>query len=148
MILDSLENFQNYLTLHPQLEKAYTYLQGKDLANAAPGRYDLDGDQLFALVSEGSGVAKTEAKLEVHRKYWDIQYIISGTDHMGWKPLASCGKTEKPYNEERDFALFADAAEVWFDVAPGQFTIFFPTDAHAPMTTLEVIKKVVIKVAV
>lgn len=148
MILDSLGNCANYAKLHPLFERAFTYLRTENFETLAHGRYELEGDQLFAIVSETSGVAKEEAKMEVHQKYLDIQYIISGTDHMGWRPLAFCEEVFKPYDAEKDFALYADKTETWFDVPAGFFTIFFPSDAHAPMTTIEVVRKVVIKVAV
>ena len=147
MILDSIHNSANYTSLHPLFEKAFNYLQTENLETLAPGRYDLEGDKLFAIVSEAAGIAKAEAKLEVHQKYLDIQYIVSGVDHMGWRPLAFCEEVFKAYDEEKDFALYADKTQTWFDVPAGHFTIFFPTDAHAPMTTLETVRKVVVKVA-
>ena len=148
MILDILVNSAHYQHLHPHFEKAFTYLRSENFETVAPGKYELEGDALFALVSEGNGIAKAEAKLEIHRKYIDIQFIVAGTDHMGWKPLTHCEHVHSEYHEEKDFALFSDSAETWFDVLPGYFTVFFPTDAHAPMTTLEKVKKVVIKIAV
>jgi biofilm protein TabA len=148
MILDSLNNCANYINLLPLFEKAFTYLRSENLEGLEPGKYELEGDNLFAIVADANGIAKEEAKLEVHRKYLDIQYIIAGTDHMGWKPLAYCEEVATVYDEEKDFALFADKTETWFDVPAGYFAIFFPSDAHAPMTTLDKVKKVVVKVAV
>jgi biofilm protein TabA len=148
MILDLLNNSVHYQHLHPHFEKAFTYLRSENFETVSPGRYELEGDALFALVSDANGIPKAEAKLEVHRKYIDIQLIVNGTDHMGWKPLTHCEHVHSEYNEEKDFALFSDAAETWFDVRPGYFTVFFPTDAHAPMTTVNKVKKVVVKIAV
>lgn len=146
MILDSLQNASLYYALNPFFEKAFNYLNETDFTTMEPGRYDIQGDDLFAIVSEAAGIKKADAKLEVHRKYWDIQFIVSGTDHMGWKAMPGCSEVHSEYNVEKDFALFSDKAQTWFDVLPGNFTIFFPTDAHAPMTTEETVRKVVLKV--
>src|SRR5436190_24273173 len=98
MILDLLHNSANYQHLHPHFEKAFTYLRTENFESLAPGRYDLEGDELFALVSEGSGIIKDEAKLEVHRKYIDIQFIVAGIDYMGWKPLIHCEHVDRNYD--------------------------------------------------
>ncbi|AKD04512.1 YhcH/YjgK/YiaL family protein [Pontibacter korlensis] len=148
MILDKLANAHRYTCLHPLFEQAFQYLQETDLATEPNGVHEINGKQLFAIVSEGKGVSKQEAKLEVHRKYIDIQFVISGTDHMGWKDLAMCSVPNDPYTEERDAAFFPDKTDNWFNVPAGSFTIFYPDDAHAAMITEEVVRKVVLKIAV
>jgi biofilm protein TabA len=149
MILDKLTNAHRYYTLHPLFEQAFNYLQTTDLANASVGVHELEGKRLFAIISEASGTTKEDAKLEVHRRYIDIQYVISGTDHMGWKDLAQCDAPTEPYDEARDAAFFGDRTTNWFDVAAGSFSIFYPDDAHAAMVTEDrVVRKVVLKIAV
>lgn len=146
MILDKFQNASRYYTLHPLFEKAFQFLQESDLTTLPIGNQSIEGKDLFAIISEGSGISEQDAKLEVHRKYIDIQYIISGTDHMGWKDLAKCDAPNDPYNEERDAAFFPDKTKSWFDVPAGSFTIFYPDDAHAAMITEENVRKVVLKI--
>ena len=148
MVLDSIQNAQRYYTLHPLFEKAFRFLQEADLMTLSLGQQAIEGRDLFAIISEGTGTTEKEAKLEVHRKYIDIQYVISGIDHMGWKSLAFCEQPDGPYSEERDAAFFPDKTSNWFDVPAGYFTIFFPYDAHAAMITEETVRKVVLKIAV
>ena len=148
MILDKLPNAPRYYTLHPLFEQAFRFLQESDLATLPLGQQAIVGRDLFAIISEGTGTTEKDAKLEVHRKYIDIQYVISGTDHMGWKDLAQCSEPSDPYNEERDAAFFPDRTNNWFDVPAGSFTIFYPDDAHAAMVTEENVRKVVLKIAV
>ncbi|MEJ8800685.1 YhcH/YjgK/YiaL family protein [Pontibacter sp. H249] len=132
MVLDKLANAQRYYTLHPLFEKAFAYLRDTDLANEPTGVHEIEGKKLFAIVSEGAGVTEEDYKLEVHRKYIDIQYVISGTDHMGWKDLAQCEAPNDPYNDERDAAFFPDKTDSWFYVPAGSFTIFTPTMPTLP----------------
>ncbi|RIJ41930.1 YhcH/YjgK/YiaL family protein [Pontibacter oryzae] len=148
MVLDKLSNATRYTCMHPLFVQAFAYLQETDLASVATGVHEIEGKRLFAIISEDKGIAKENAKLEVHRKYIDIQYVISGTDHMGWKDLAQCSQPNDPYTEERDAAFFPDKTQNWFDVPAGSFTIFYPDDAHAAMITGEVVRKVVLKIAV
>lgn len=148
MVLDKLSNATRYTCMHPLFAQAFAYLQETDLASIATGVHEIDGKNLFAIISEDKGIPKENAKLEVHRKYIDIQYVISGTDHMGWKDLAQCSQPNDPYNEARDAAFFPDKTQNWFDVPAGSFTIFYPDDAHAAMITDKVVRKVVLKIAV
>ena len=64
MILDILANSAHYQHLHAHFEKAFTYLRAENFETLPAGKYELDGEALFAIVSEGNGVAKEEAKLE------------------------------------------------------------------------------------
>ncbi len=149
MVLDKLANASRYTCMHPLFAQAFKFLHETNLATIKTGMHEIEGKKLFAIVSEAAGVTKDEYKLEVHRKYIDIQYVISGTDHMGWKDLARCAEPNDTYTEERDAAFFPDKTDNWFDVPAGSFTIFYPDDAHAAMVTGErVVRKVVLKIAV
>ena len=149
MVLDKLQNAARYNCLHPLFQQAFNFLKETDLATIETGVHEIEGRKLFAIISDGPGVTKDNYKLEVHRKYIDIQYVISGTDHMAWKDLALCAAPNDPYNEEREAAFFPDKTDNWFDVPAGSFTIFYPDDAHAAMVTGEsIVRKVVLKIAV
>lgn len=146
MILDKLQNASRYYCLHSRFEKAFRFLQESDLTTLPLGQIAIEGRDLFAIISEGTGIPESDAKLEVHRQYIDIQFVVSGTDHMGWKDLALCEAPDVPYNEERDAAFFPDKTKNWFDVPAGSFTIFYPDDAHAAMITEEAVRKIVLKI--
>jgi len=60
-----------------------------DLKELPVGKYEIEGEQIFAMVSRVCGRRKESALLETHDKYIDIQLVISGTDVMGWKPRAA-----------------------------------------------------------
>ncbi|PRY15408.1 YhcH/YjgK/YiaL family protein [Pontibacter ummariensis] len=148
MIVDKLSNAPRYFSLHPLFEQAFRFLQDADLTALPIGKQAIVGKELFAIISDGIGIPEQDAKLEVHRKYIDIQYIVSGTDRMGWKDLAQCGAPSEPYQEERDAAFFPDKTRSWFDVPAGSFTVFYPDDAHAAMVTEDKVRKIVLKIAV
>ncbi len=111
-------------------------------------RNEIDGDKLFALMSRKIGKQRNEAKLEVHRKYIDIQFVLGGIDTMGWKPASDCSEVLAAYDEEKDIGFFADEPSMWCPVHAGAYAIFFPEDAHAPMVSNGEIHKIILKVAV
>jgi YhcH/YjgK/YiaL family protein len=152
MVLDVLENAHLYFGLGSGFEKAFDFLRRPDLKRLPAGKYDIDGEQSFAMVAREPGRRKEDARLEIHRKYIDIQMILSGTDTMGWKSLVSCKTPAGAYDPERDLQFFEDAPDAWIDVAAGRFAIFFPEDAHMPLISFrqarsEQIHKVVVKIA-
>ncbi|MFZ5774514.1 MAG: YhcH/YjgK/YiaL family protein [Thermodesulfobacteriota bacterium] len=148
MILDRIENFPQYLSLSKGFAKAAAFLARKDLAMLADGRYELDGDRVYAMVSRVAGRARDGAELEAHRRYIDIQLVLAGTETMGWKPASACTELSGEYDQETDFQLFADEPASWIATNPGCFVVFFPDDAHMPLLSRDHLHKVVIKVAV
>lgn len=150
MIIDTLSNASKYYSVHPSFEKAFDYIirNQADLATMEPGRYEIDGDNLKAIISDKKGMTVEEsvAKFECHNKYIDIQFCINGYEQLGWKPREKCHNTKGDYNEEKDVQLYSDAPDMYFHLANGQFVVFFPEDVHAPMIGEGEIKKIVIKV--
>ena len=148
MILDRLENAENYYDMHPGFEKAFSFLRQSGLAELPFGRYEIDGDRIFCMLSKDQGRPRAEAKLEAHRKYIDIQYVIAGVDDMGWRPTSACTRVDTPYDADKDIVFFRDEPASWTEVPAGSFVIFFPEDAHAPLVSSEKIHKAVLKIAV
>ncbi len=148
MILSQIKEADRYLSINPQFAKAFAFLAQDGLAELPPGKHEIDGDDVYALVVSDAGQSHSQAKLEVHRKYIDVQYIISGSDDMGWKDLGLCKDSQAPYDPQADVELFNDTPSTWVTVSPGDFVIFFPEDAHAPAGGETEFHKVVVKVAV
>jgi biofilm protein TabA len=148
MILTPLEQLSNFYALHPRFQEACEFLQAVKLNGIPEGRFEIDKDNLIAIVSSGEGNKEGTAPLELHKEYIDIQYIISGIDRMGWKNAEECTNLTKPYSEKDDKALYEDVPTTNFDVQKDQCAIFFPCDAHAPMNGPGFVQKVILKVRV
>lgn len=148
MIIDSITGLERYANQHPGFEKAFKFLRSKNVGSLITGRHEIDGDNVFALVSEENGKPLDQAKLEVHDSYIDIQVLISGSETMGWKDRARCDVGNSKYDDAKDIAFYDDVPDVFFVLEPTNLAIFFPHDAHAPMIGDGVIKKVVVKVRV
>jgi len=148
MILDTLARADRYCALHPLFARAFAFLRSADLQALAPGRHEVQGERLFAIVEACAGRTRAEAKLECHRRYIDIQLVLQGIDEMGWKPVAACLDPATDYDAARDIRFFNDAPSSWIATPPGAFCLFFPDDAHAPLVGAGTIRKVVVKIAV
>jgi YhcH/YjgK/YiaL family protein len=148
MILDTLENAQNYFALHKDFHKAFEFLARADLKKLPTNTYEIDGDRVYAIVAIDPGRKKEESLLEIHKKYIDIQLILDGTDNMGWKPKAACKKPSGEYDSETDLQFFADEPDVWLAMKNDSFVIFFPEDAHMPLISTGQLHKVIVKIAV
>lgn len=149
MILDVLDNAELYSGLPRPLVAALEYLRATDLAALPIGKTLIDGERLFALTQEYTPKSAALLKYEAHRRYWDVQYVVSGVERMGWNTLARMTVSE-PYDAERDVAFFRGSGDL-VRVPAGTFAIFGPSDVHMPGVAVEernvgVVRKVVIKV--
>lgn len=147
MILDTLAQSDRYRALHPLFARAFEFLRETDLKALPAGKHAVQGEQIFVIVEACAGRARAEAKLECHRRYIDIQLVLEGIDEMGWKPVAECVQPATDYNATRDIQFFDDAPSSWIATPPGSFCLFFPEDAHAPLVSRDMIRKVVVKIA-
>ena len=147
MIFDSLPTSSLYNRLSLNFEKAFGFLLQADLNSFPLGKHDIDGDNVFAIVSEYTTKPLSEARWEAHQAYADIQLLLAGEEKIGCAPLASMQVTET-YNAEKDILFLAGEGD-YITVRPGVFAVFFPHDAHQPGVAKgmpQVVKKVVVKV--
>lgn len=147
MIFSNIDSADRYMALHPLFKQAFSYIRNTDLLALLPGRHPIAGDKLFVIVESVQGRTRDAAKLECHRRYIDIQLVLTGGEEMGWRPLADCTQPVESFNTEKDIQFFHDAAASWVAVPPAHFCIFFPEDAHAPLVAAGNIRKAIFKVS-
>ena len=149
MILDLLVNASLYRGLPGRLVAALHFLETTDLAALPLGKTVIDGERLFALVQEYEPKPVSALKYEAHRRYWDVQYVVSGLERMGWNTLDRMTVTQ-PHDVGRDVAFFTGSGDT-FLVPAGTFAIFGPHDVHMPGIApdsgpVATIRKIVVKV--
>ena len=148
MICDKLKNSVAYEALSPAFKKAFDYLKTVTSEHLPGSRLELDGDKLFAFSSSYETLPADQRKIETHRDYLDIQYVVSGTEAMGYIPMEGLAVSE-PYKPDVEFYSTTD--DVLIPAEAGTFMIFFPQDAHRPGCTWKEpsqVIKVVVKVAI
>lgn len=149
MIVDRIQNSSIYCNLGEKIEKALNFLKNEDLASLELGKHVIDGTDVYAMVNECSLKKVEEGKWEAHKKYIDIQYVLEGSEVMGYAHLDDM-KISKEYDEEKDFLLLEGEGS-FVTIHSGQFAIFMPQDAHMPCIASDNCsksKKIIVKVAV
>jgi YhcH/YjgK/YiaL family protein len=149
MIIDRIENSGLYLNLGNRIAKALKYLNSTDLSGIKPGRYEVEDDNIYAIVNEYKTKDAKDCVLEAHRKFIDIQYIYSGVELVGVTSLINQIPVEE-YDETRDCVFFNEETS-FVKMTAGMFAVFFPGDLHMPgvkADSISEVKKVVIKVRI
>lgn len=128
MIADTLENRKG--AVYPEaFRKAFDFLETLS-PDAADGRYPIDGDRIYAMIQSGTTEGHDADKLEIHRKYIDIQYLCSGNETLVWAPMEGLA-VHTPFDETKDCAFLHIPENVSrIELLPGTFAVFFPGDAH------------------
>lgn len=148
MIIDALRDSELTERLHPAFKMVFDYVKSHDLLHAAPGRIELDGENVYINVVETEGKDKSAAVLETHNEYVDIQFPLLIEETFAWKSRSALEKVREAYNAKDDIAFYSDAAEIYFTLQPGEFAVFFPQDGHAPCIGSGKMKKAIAKVKV
>ena len=150
MIADILKNKQIYAAISPGIKTALDYIAKTDFSAIDPGRYELDGSNLFVLVQAYDSIPKEQGKWECHKNYIDIQYIAEGVEQIGCNNIDKM-KVITEYNPEKDIAFLSGEGD-FITFSKGSYGIFFPADAHMPKIAVnnipDKVKKVVVKVKI
>ena len=151
MIYDKLENSDLYAAGNSNIQKAFNFL--KNFNPSQPdGRIEIQGNDIFALVMSYETRDGATALFETHKKYIDVQYIVSGAEQCDVVGLCDTLVVDKPYDDDNDCALYKEPAHYGSCVmTTGCFAVFYPQDAHRPnchLTSINNVRKIVVKVKV
>ena len=148
MIIDRLANSHLYAGLPPRIQRAFQYLRDTDWQTTEVGRYEVEGTGLFALVQQYSTKPRADGKWEAHRRYIDVQYVVQGTEQIGYAHLSRL--VEGEYDAAKDFLPLVGEGD-YLTLSSGDFMLLYPEDGHKPGLALAdstAVKKVVVKIAV
>ena len=125
---------------------AYEFLHNTDLKNLPLGRYYFDYS-IYANVEEYE--TKERHQYESHRKYIDVQYIITGEEKMLVDTLDHL-TLKTPYDPVLDRTFyFSNDCQNERLVKENDYMIFYPEDGHMPCLLnkkTSYIKKIVFKI--
>ncbi len=152
MLLGDLSRADYAKSLSPVFARLCEKLKSLDLANLPLGWQDLE-DGIRMNVMEFETTPAEEKKAEMHRKFIDIQLLISGTEMIEYG-LSEPDLTKfDEYREEDDYQL-TEMIEHKNDLVlqPNMFAIFLPYEPHKPGNSVNgknaQLKKLVVKVPV
>ena len=146
--IDKLEFAKEYHAFKDRWDLAFQYLKNTRLDTLKAGRYALDGDNVYIIVTDGPTRDMDKAFFEAHQNYADIHYVISGREKIGVAPFGSA-KLAKEYDPVKDIAFYT-ADGKYYEATPKDLFIFFAQrDAHKPGLKTEGTgsdKKIVLKI--
>jgi biofilm protein TabA len=145
--------FGSYVTIRAQVpaqegfDKAFRYVQDllragsdvhhrlKSLQAGESAKFEL-GDGVFVIEQAYLSKVRADGFFESHRKYIDVQIVVSGEERMELVDISRITMRE-PYSAERDFIGYEDTADASvLRVHAGQIAVFFPNDVHMPSLRL------------
>lgn len=148
MIIDRIGNSHLYHTIHPRFKHAFDYIHQINVDTIPAGRYEIDGEAMYALIQEYNTKLKEQGIWEAHRRYIDLQYVVQGIEGIGYANINQLA--QGGYDARRDFLPLHGEGDL-ITVHSGSFVLLLPEDAHMPGMAVgspAPVKKVVIKIEV
>ena len=132
MIIDKIFNLDRYLCLHPDFAKVKAVVEKFSDPTLEPGKYEIDGDRVFAVVQGYDTKEAQPDKFENHRKYIDIQYVVAESEQIHVKEMSGL-TVDFPFDEPHDYEFYkTPASYVNCELEAGEFAIFWPGESHRP----------------
>lgn len=149
MIVDTIRNKECYMALHKGFKSAFAFLTENNVEELPEGRYEIEGNAVYAMVQSYTTRDPGENKWETHQKYIDIQYIVKGVETIEWASIDKLVEAVE-YSEEKDITFYRETqAGAALNLESGAYAIFFPEDGHKPGCKCgepSAVKKVVVKI--
>lgn len=152
MIFDNIHNSELYYGIHPKCKAAFEFIQKAVENNLEKGKYEIDGEEIYAVVQQYETKLQENAVFEGHKKYIDVQYVVEGLEMLGLQKISKA-VVKNEYDEGKDAALYERSADASYCVATkGDFCIFYPHDLHSPGVAYNnlptPVKKIVVKIRI
>ena len=149
MIADKITNIEKYLVLKPYAESIWDFIKRDEQENLKDGRYELDGDRVFALVQSYYTKDISEGQVEAHQLYADLQYIVKGEEYIYWSLLDEL-ELKEDRHPQADIAFYDGKSVKDRNLLKEEmFGFYFPTDGHMPCISVKEslpMKKIVFKI--
>lgn len=150
MILDKIDNLKMYKPVLDCADKIYEFICDFIKTPKENGRYEIDGKNLYANVDSYDTKPEEGALFEAHKKYIDLQVIMTGEEKIGWASPDKLAPNDE-FSEEKDIGFYNGDEDSWITVKDGNFVILYPEDAHKPCISTngesKFVKKIVFKIA-
>lgn len=111
-------------------------------------------DYAFINIDEYNTKPENEIKLEAHKKYIDIQFLIKGKERVYTTDLEGL-ETMVPYNSEKDVEFYLTPKNKKLNLSyltKDKFIVLYPDDVHSPCiqfeNEIEPVKKAIVKIQI
>lgn len=149
MIVGNIHHLQSWLPT--ELRQAIEFIKANVTAATPPGKYDIDGNRQFYLVSEDMTEPFADRRAEYHARYLDIQIVLQGQEGMTFSTLPA-GQPATDWLTDKDIAFLPEGAqEKTVILNEGDFVVFYPGEVHKPLCAVgkpAKVRKAVVKIRV
>ena len=150
MITDNIQHLMRYGL--PKTEAILKFIADHDCIHLPDGEIAIEGRQLFVRIMSYTPKPASENKFEAHRIYADLQYMAQGAEIMQTARMDDLVPLTE-YDPAGDHLFFkTSAATSYFIVKAGEFSVFYPNQAHRPSCAYEAykgpVKKLVFKIKI
>jgi YhcH/YjgK/YiaL family protein len=150
MIIDTLTAAAKNSFYPPVIRKALLAVLQQEPHVLPPGKYTVDGDNLFFTVVEGSTKLLAEQRPEYHRQYIDIHIVLKGEEIIGAGNKGLEIVEDGPFNTAHDIGFCrAISSETLIHLHPEELAILFPGELHRPMAAMDAgapLRKIIVKI--
>ncbi|WP_085165452.1 YhcH/YjgK/YiaL family protein [Gilliamella bombi] len=152
MILGNINHLGLVPYLPEKIKQSIEYIKDNVNNNTPVGRYDIDGDNMFFMVSDSTSRHIHDVNPEYHEKYIDVQIVLVGQEGMAVSTLPPYTKVLDNKLVENDIAFIeTPKEETLLILHPNDFIVFLPNEVHKPLcaidNNIETVRKVVVKIA-
>jgi biofilm protein TabA len=153
MIVGKIGEIQAWLGSFPNLLLAVDHLQQLNIEIVEDSQYCLPQTNHSVIVKTFTPDLLTKfIKVEGHKRFIDLYYILDGTELIGWKPSQDV-LVKFPYDQQRDVwtSMVEQSQLTLLKLSQGDIVVLFPEDAHAPQLTDDgplLTRKVIIKIEI
>ena len=149
MIVGNIHNLDAWLP--EELRQAIIHLMA-NVTDATPeGKYDIDGNRLFYMISENMTEPFADRRAEYHARYLDIQVVLKGQEGMAFSTQPA-GAPDTDWLVDKDIAFLPEGEqEKTVVLSEGDFVVFWPGEVHKPLCAVGApakVRKVVVKMLV
>ncbi len=131
MIIDSIKNASKYYDVHPSFKEAFEAM-AKIVSDTPDERITVDGDNIFINLSTYTNKNVDDCLFESHKKYIDIQYVVTGAELIDVCQTNTLKATDDRL--DTDDIAFYENTDIFSTayLAEGIFVVLFPGEAHRP----------------
>jgi biofilm protein TabA len=150
MIKENIKHSSQYIALGERFARLFDFLKATDFSKIADGNYELDGRNIYYMLTSTTTALAAEKKYEIHEKYIDVHYVLKGHESIWYTDVESLAPLTE-YDEQKDIRFYKDGPGSESVLGAEDFIIFFPNEAHKPLCAVgnpAPLRKVVVKIIV
>ncbi|OCG24706.1 toxin-antitoxin biofilm protein TabA [Gilliamella sp. wkB108] len=152
MIIGNINHLGLVPYLPAKIKQSIEYVKDNVNSNTPVGRYEIDGDNMYFMVSDSTSRFIEQANPEYHAKYIDVQIVLDGKEGMALSTLPPHTKMLDDKLAENDIAFVQTPdEETMLVLQANDFIVFLPNEVHKPLCAIDnkiaTVRKVVVKIA-